>query len=339
MRFTSTCNSSSSFSAILPRCTAKFPKNALFIVAWLLQFPGLHPAYSQIDTTLRDYFPLHVGDLWEYERDEYPTYPRYQVRNVGDTLMPNGRIYFHFDGPSPGGFYRMDDSLRVYKYQDFPYYPECQDSEFVVYDLRVCDRGVWSTYLPSFIGDSLTNYIGLELTLQMFPVPRLGVFADTKMFCEAQIDTITGDTIFCPLVPRIGYAPRRLAKGFGFIWEQFEGPATNLVGAIINGVQYGTIVAVSDIPSTQPNEFVLNQNYPNPFNPSTTIQYQIPERTYISLKVYNVLGQEVAHLVDKYQDPGNYQTVFEGSKLPSGMYIYVLRAGRFLASRRMRLIK
>ncbi len=73
-----------------------------------------------------------------------------------------------------------------------------------------------------------------------------------------------------------------------------------------------------------PDRFELYQNYPNPFNPSTTICYQLPNETRVNLKIYNVIGQEVATLVDAQRQPGYYQEVFDATRCASGMYIYRL---------------
>jgi hypothetical protein len=86
-------------------------------------------------------------------------------------------------------------------------------------------------------------------------------------------------------------------------------------------------------------------NYPNPFNPSTTIQFSIPVETvhassaHITLKVYDVLGREVATLVNETKQPGNYEVKFDGANLPSGVYIYKITANSFIQSRKMLMIK
>ena len=104
------------------------------------------------------------------------------------------------------------------------------------------------------------------------------------------------------------------------------------------------------------NNFSLGQNYPNPFNPATTINYSIPQITHpsrfapsplerglrgmlVKLKVYDILGREVATLVNKKQKPGNYKVIFDGSKLSSGVYYYRLRAGNFIETKKMILLK
>ncbi len=87
--------------------------------------------------------------------------------------------------------------------------------------------------------------------------------------------------------------------------------------------------------------FALDQNYPNPFNPSTTIKFSVPERTKVTIRVMNLLGEEVhAPLVDEVKEPGTWQIDFQDAdNLPSGTYIYRMDAGSFTASKRMVLLK
>ncbi|OGU63790.1 MAG: hypothetical protein A2X62_09835 [Stygiobacter sp. GWC2_38_9] len=88
-----------------------------------------------------------------------------------------------------------------------------------------------------------------------------------------------------------------------------------------------------------PTEFSLAQNYPNPFNPTTTIHYQLSEFANVSLKVYDVLGNEIATLVDQSQHAGKYNVRFDGSRLASGTYIYTLRTNSFTQTKKMLLVK
>ncbi len=88
-----------------------------------------------------------------------------------------------------------------------------------------------------------------------------------------------------------------------------------------------------------PTEFVLFQNYPNPFNPSTVISYQLPVASHISLKLYDVLGKEIATLVNEEKLPGNYKVDFDASNLASGVYFYRLQAGDFVSTKKLMLIK
>lgn len=85
--------------------------------------------------------------------------------------------------------------------------------------------------------------------------------------------------------------------------------------------------------------FELKQNYPNPFNPSTVINYEIPKASKVTLKVYDMLGKEAAVLIDGYKEAGRYSVQFNAKDLPSGMYIYQLRAGGYASMRKMMLVK
>lgn len=87
------------------------------------------------------------------------------------------------------------------------------------------------------------------------------------------------------------------------------------------------------------HEFTLHQNYPNPFNPSTTISYEIPRSSNVTVSIYNILGQKMYDLVDMYQTSGTYSITFDAADISSGIYIYTLKAGDMVASRRMLLVK
>ncbi|MGE5430180.1 MAG: M20/M25/M40 family metallo-hydrolase [Syntrophomonadaceae bacterium] len=87
------------------------------------------------------------------------------------------------------------------------------------------------------------------------------------------------------------------------------------------------------------SNFQLSQNYPNPFNPSTTISYSLPKETHIELKVFDMLGREVTTLVNRDQNVGEYKVQFDGSFLPSGIYVYTIQAGQFRDSKKLVLLK
>ncbi len=88
-----------------------------------------------------------------------------------------------------------------------------------------------------------------------------------------------------------------------------------------------------------PTEFQLSQNYPNPFNPSTVISYQLAVSSFVTLKVYDVLGREIAKLVDEYKQAGTYTETFHGTSLPSGIYFYTFKAGDYNSTKKMVLLK
>jgi len=99
------------------------------------------------------------------------------------------------------------------------------------------------------------------------------------------------------------------------------------------------ISGVDDSEQGIPSEFSLSQNYPNPFNPVTLIKYQVPEASMVSIKVYDVIGREIAVLVNEVKNPGNYQVSFNSANLASGVYFYKMVAGDFSSVRKMNLLK
>ena len=113
---------------------------------------------------------------------------------------------------------------------------------------------------------------------------------------------------------------------------------------------YGTIFMADNMRVTQfnatgvlkvelPTMLTLSQNYPNPFNPSTIIKYQIPELSFVIIKVFDVLGDEIATLVNEEKTVGSYKVKFDASAIPSGIYFYQLKAGSFVETKRMVLMK
>jgi hypothetical protein len=92
-------------------------------------------------------------------------------------------------------------------------------------------------------------------------------------------------------------------------------------------------------PGDVPSGFRLEQNYPNPFNPETTIRYSLPRGTHVALSLFNALGQRVAELVHRDESAGVHEIRFDASALASGVYVYRLRAGEFVGSRKLLVIR
>ena len=88
-----------------------------------------------------------------------------------------------------------------------------------------------------------------------------------------------------------------------------------------------------------PYTFALAQNYPNPFNPSTNITFSIPSKSFVSLKVFDVIGNEVAAIISEEMDAGNYSTEWNAEGIPSGVYFYRLQAGAFSETKKLTLIR
>ncbi|MBT8386042.1 MAG: T9SS type A sorting domain-containing protein [Ignavibacteria bacterium] len=120
-------------------------------------------------------------------------------------------------------------------------------------------------------------------------------------------------------------------------------------GSLVGSIGFENLTGMALLPTglssganettSLPKEFNLSQNYPNPLNPATIIKYQLPELSFVTLKVYDVLGNEVALLVDEEKPAGSYEINFDGSELTSGIYFYQLKAGNFIETKKMVLLK
>ncbi len=118
-----------------------------------------------------------------------------------------------------------------------------------------------------------------------------------------------------------------------------SGTTSGHVGSTMWADDFDIIVGIDDIISDNPTEYELYQNYPNPFNPSTIINYQVPELSFVTLRVYDVLGSEIETLVNKEKPMGSYTVEFSAQNLPSGVYFYQLKAGDFIQTKKMVLMK
>ncbi len=131
------------------------------------------------------------------------------------------------------------------------------------------------------------------------------------------------------------------------IWDKNDGDRIvydnltpqNIQGAIVMFDRCILSKEGDDNMLTAPTEFVLKQNYPNPFNPVTTITYSIPEAGNVEMKIYDILGNEVATLVKEVKAPGTYSAVFDASSFASGIYMYMLRTNNFVQTKKMTLMK
>jgi hypothetical protein len=169
----------------------------------------------------------------------------------------------------------------------------------------------------AFRRDSLDNLESVTLYLGQVPIPDFPI--DTSKIYWA-----------------VDYTGTKIERGVLIRKEKlfFFNPATGaLVGTtVFTNVSRDETVGI-------PSTFALHQNYPNPFNPSTTISYDLPVRARVKLVIYNLLGQEVATLVNGEQEPGRYNVKFDASGLPSGIYFYRLEAGKFVDVKKMILVK
>jgi hypothetical protein len=117
----------------------------------------------------------------------------------------------------------------------------------------------------------------------------------------------------------------------------------NLVFVVQGGKMYllseTTSVDVESEEISIPTEFSLSQNYPNPFNPTTKIKYSVPEISFVTIKLYDALGNEITTLVNEEKEVGSYKIDFDGSRLSSGIYFYKMQTEKFMEIKKMVLLR
>ena len=279
------------------------------------------------DPELIKYYPLAVGNVWIYYGavwDQSGSYGYTYVRKVNSqVLKPNQEVYFELKefvvGSIPITYYERIDTLnaKIYRYDE----DSVQiNQEYLIDDLR------------AELGDSINShrFIG--------DAPYSMIYSADTLFYQVETEYKKYKSDFL-----IGYE-YLLVKYFGltYVLNTYDfGSDTRLFkGAVINGTVYGDTTVTGMGEEIKPvNTFFLSQNYPNPFNPITNIEYRLPNREFVTLKIYDVLGNEVATLVNEEKPAGSYSVEFNGNKLSSGIYFYRLKAGNFTQNRKMILLK
>jgi hypothetical protein len=288
-------------------------------------------AFSQ-DTT--NFFPHHLGDLHIYDYFVTIWDPPTTViwKDIFDSTGSDGTSYIIKKESWPQfsieyyHYYRIDTAGNVQWRRDI--WP---DSDYVYFKLNAIQGDHW-----------IVNHYG--------PGGELAIVESTYTTTSFDISTISKEIAYYTTTDtsdttQLGFHLYSyiLSGGFGIVFygggEMFD--HVYLRAACIDGVVYGdtTTSAVEDRISQVPRKIELFQNYPNPFNASTIIQYYLLQGEYVNLKIYNMLGQEVAVIVNGNQKSGRHKIEFQSNTLASGIYIYTLQTGTFRESRRMIILK
>ncbi len=160
--------------------------------------------------------------------------------------------------------------------------------------------------------------------------PREWLFIFDEPYSTALNSTYINN-ILDPTAPhRVMYMATWNRINQAIFYKKSSGVTQLLITPLITAVSYE-----NDLPLN----FSLSQNYPNPFNPTTSISFSIPQAAFVTLKVYDVVGREIANLVNEFRDAGNYKFNFDASQLSSGIYFYQLRAGEFTQTKKLILMK
>ena len=130
---------------------------------------------------------------------------------------------------------------------------------------------------------------------------------------------------------------------FGIVWVDIgSGIGINSPVKFDTVIHYnGSVMTITSVlnGTSVPNLVILEQNYPNPFNTATKISYSLQQRSHVTLKIFDLLGREIAILVDQWNDSGSYTIDWNAKNLSSGMYLYQLQAGDFVETKTLLLLK
>ena len=301
----------------------------LFFLFQLLLFSNLFSTVTNaqilnkpLDVNLGSFvFPLEIGNVWNYRNGYFQ--PDMKL-SIIDTTRIGGEKYYLKNYQTPSGYFDAFQYLRLR-----------EDGYFVS---RVLDSNL--TFFPN--EDYLFYKKNANVGDMWCQEDRLGIIWYHIVLDTIQVSSFWGTFLPVKVVEITDSSLTRYweywSEEFGLVRQQnsdlWSGGWSLLCGCFINGQQYGDTVLVSvdeEMPG-QPNNFELQQNYPNPFNPSTNIQYSISSTQFVTLRVYYVLGREIATLVNEEKSAGSYEVKFNSEtlhtkSLPSGVYFYQLRLG------------
>jgi hypothetical protein len=199
-------------------------------------------------------------------------------------------------------------------------------------------------------GISTTLYAAKEVVnldlYELPPLPPAGSF-DIRFSSgrivediNSSVQTIDMTGVTYPITVRVEGMDIRLQDESSNLLDEYVKNGEELV---ISDAQISKIIVAGEI---RRKVYSLEQNYPNPFNPSTTIQYEIPEQSFVTIKVYDILGNEIATLINEEKPAGSYEVEFDShsglsgiSELPSGIYFYKLQTGNYIQTKKMVYLK
>lgn len=291
-------------------------------------------SFLTVADSLADMFPLSVGNQWDYT---YSWFNNDYFSYINTSLIGTARLtVLGANITSDSTTWLLKEQIEgTYCVQSV--FPPGSDTCYARVDsttFELIERHDWRHRL-------YRNTSHFETWNSLVPIGRDLVepsFLYRYAYPESA-GTVIAQLQERPLYPSIFYSIGMRADSGLFSVMSRTGFLTGGVFGSNHRLITGTIAAVRDKKVQVPSEVVLHQNYPNPFNPSTSIKYQVPSTNLVTLKVFDVLGREVATLVDDKQEPGEHTTVWNPGQISSGVYFYRLVVGQHVEIRKAVLIR
>jgi hypothetical protein len=266
-----------------------------------------------------NYFPVHIGDTFSWQENDidsnYKTYDTTKITNI--ITKSDGGLDIYYNNSVDPRYYKATNG-NIYQYADH--------KPYLWYDFTVASQDTYYTKLSG------TDY-RVVVYYDMATIFGKTINARRFMFYHKNSHMMNGNCI--------------LGEDFGQIeansYILFPSTAT-LIGCIIDGKEYGTMVGINNPLEEIPNNLKLSQNYPNPFNPTTTIEYEIPRRGNVLIIVYDILGRRIKELFNEEKNTGKYSITWNGkdnndNNVSSGTYFYQIISGNNIRTKKMVLLK
>ncbi len=259
------------------------------------------------------YFPLHKGNLWQYQSNDLQSPSRWETLILGDTLLPNGRTYAQFNQTNFGTRFLRQDGLQVFGYS------QTDTTEFLLFDFGARP------------GDTLTRFPDQQRRIVLNSVYPSGYLGHTSWVFVMLAGTGGGTYDFVDWW---------ITDSLGLTYMIGEpGISYNVTGMRIDGVTYGTILDIQDPQPSIPGTTCLRPNYPNPFNPTTTISFDLARAGEVTIKILNILGEEVSTIARQHFSAGLHSLIWNASGMPSGCYLCRMTTSDYSATQRVLLLR
>jgi hypothetical protein len=259
------------------------------------------------------YFPLHKGNLWQYQSTDLQSPDRWETLILGDTVLPNGKTYAQFNQTNFSSRFLRQDGSKVFAYS------QIDSAEFLLFDFAANP------------GDTITRFQHQQWRIVLQGIYPFAYQGHTTWVFLMLTGTGPGSYDFLDwwITDSLGLTHMIGEPGITY----------NVTGMRIDGVTYGTILGVQSPSAPIPAISNLRQNYPNPFNPTTTISFDLARGGELTITVFNLLGQEVAMIAQGYYPAGTHSVTWNASGIPSGCYFYRMTATNFAGTRRLVLLR
>lgn len=283
----------------------------LFIASFIILLILPLDVYARTGSSdsAKSYFPMQVGNIWQFKYTWNDSIFAAPEQIFGTTIIDD-TLYYQFGEREEYPILIRPDSLgRILR--------RYNDKEIIWFDFTLVDSAEYE--YPPNSDDPYIVTVRRDVSIQTYA----GYFENCIEFFFDIPLTYDEELWFI------------FAPGVGMVSKQYGAEYMLLASANVNG----NIIVTVDENSKQPTDYILDQNYPNPFQSKTNISYFIPNPGFVTLKIYNLRGKEIATLVNKKHPQGRHELQIDGTKYSSGLYFYRIFSEGFTQTKKLILKK